>query len=163
MAGSGSNRSQEKDLLSTSRSLSSGGSGKHQILVIEDSKTDVFLIREAIEGSQIDADIEIVRDGEAATRYFDAADGNENARCPDLVLLDLNLPKKSGVQVLKHLRGSIRCRHVKVLIVSSSDAPQDRGSVENFAVEGYFKKPTNYAGFMSLGPIVKHLLESDAA
>lgn len=122
----------------------------------------MFLICEAIQSSQIDADIDIIRDGEAATRYFDAADGNENARCPDLVLLDLNLPKKSGNEVLKHIRDSVRCRQVRVLIVSSSDAPQDRGAVENFAVDGYFKKATNYAGFMGLGPVVKALLESDA-
>jgi CheY-like chemotaxis protein len=160
MGESGSNPSPEKDLPSTSRSPSSAGSRKYRILVIEDSKTDVFLIREAVASSQIDTEIDIVRDGEAATRYFDAADRNENTPRPDLVLLDLNLPKKSGNQVLKHLRDSVRCRHVKVLIVSSSDAPQDRGSVENFAIEGYFKKPSSYAGFMGLGLIVKELLES---
>jgi two-component system, chemotaxis family, response regulator Rcp1 len=129
-------------------------------LIVEDSKTDMFLMREAITSSRIEADIDVVRDGHAATRYFDAADASAGALCPDLILLDMNLPKKSGDEVLQHLRASARCKYAKVLIVSSSDAAQDRRIVEAFAVAGYFKKPSNYAEFMKLGPMVKDLLES---
>lgn len=127
-------------------------------MIVEDSKTDVFLIREAIGKCKIDAHIDVLRDGQAATEYFDAADADERAPCPDLVLLDLNLPKASGAEVLKHLRAGRRCRHATVVIVSSSDAPSDRGAVESSAVAAYFKKPSVYAEFMQLGPIVKDLL-----
>jgi DNA-binding response OmpR family regulator len=84
---------------------------------------------------------------------------NQNVPCPDLVLLDMNLPKKSGNEVLQYLRATERCRYAAVLIVSSSDTPRDRASVETFTVAGYFKKPSNYAEFMKLGSVVRDLLE----
>jgi DNA-binding response OmpR family regulator len=120
----------------------------------------VYLIREAIQRSGVDADIDVLSDGYAATQYFDEADASESAACPDLVLLDLNLPKTSGDEVLKHLRASVRCKYAKVLIVSSSDAPTDRKSVEYLAVSSYFKKPSSFAEFMKLGSIVQRLLMS---
>lgn len=129
-------------------------------MVVDDSKTDVFLMREAIGNARIYAEIDVVHDGDAATHYLDAADANDNAPPPDLILLDLNLPKKSGDEVLKHLREKARFKDVKVIIVSSSDAPRDRAAVETFAIAGYFKKPSSYAEFMTLGTIVKGLLES---
>ena len=116
-------------------------------------------MREALQHGKIDADIDVVRDGDAATRYIDSIDANENATCPDLILLDLNLPRKTGDEVLKHLRRSPRCGNVRVLIVSSSDAPQDIGTVQNLSVAGYFKKPSDYSAFMKLGPWLRKLLE----
>jgi CheY-like chemotaxis protein len=129
---------------------------------VEDNKTDVFLIREAIASCRIDAAIEVVRDGQAAVSYFEAVDERHTEACPDLILLDMNLPKRSGDEVLKHLRTSTNCRHSKVLIVSSSDAPQDREAVESSGVAGYFRKPSSYDEFMKLGPIVRTLLDPDA-
>jgi DNA-binding response OmpR family regulator len=85
---------------------------------------------------------------------------SRDAPIPDLILLDLNLPKTSGADVLKHLRESSRCKHAKVLIVSSSTLARDRSSVEDLGISGYFKKPTDYAEFMKLGPLVKALLET---
>jgi CheY-like chemotaxis protein len=129
---------------------------------VEDSKADVFLMREAIQKSEIDADIDIVRDGHEATRYFDSADADQNACVPDLILLDMNLPKRSGDEVLKHLRAGQRCKSVRVLIVSSSDGPHERRAVETFGVAGFFRKPSSYAEFMKLGLIVDLLLKTDS-
>lgn len=129
--------------------------------MVEDSKTDVFLIRKAIATAQVNADLHFVSDGEAATRFFDSADADANAPCPALVLLDLNLPKKSGDDVLRHLRSSRRCGHAAVLIVSSSDAPRDREGVTGLGVSGYFRKPSDYYEFMKLGELVKRLLAGE--
>jgi CheY-like chemotaxis protein len=129
---------------------------------VEDNKTDVFLIREAIGNSRIDADIEVLRDGQAALTWFEKVDANHTEDCPDLILLDMNLPKRSGDEVLKHLRTSTNCRHSKVLIVSSSDAPQDRDAVETSGVAGYFRKPSSYEEFMKLGPLIRKTLDADA-
>ena len=129
-----------------------------QILVVEDSKTDVFLIRQAIASAQVNADLHVVSDGDAATRFFDSADADANAPCPTLVLLDLNLPKKTGDDVLRHLRSSRRCGHAAVLIVSSSDAARDREGVARLGANAYFRKPSDYSEFMKLGDVVKRLL-----
>jgi chemotaxis family two-component system response regulator Rcp1 len=127
--------------------------------VVEDSKTDVYLIREALGRAEVTANVHVVRDGYTATNFFDAADADPNAPCPDLVLLDLNLPMKSGSEVLHHLRGSRRCKTAQVLVISSSDSAPDRASVEGLGTAGYFKKPTDYAEFLKLGPLVKSLLD----
>lgn len=103
----------------------------------------------------------MVRDGQSAVNYFDEIDAERPGACPDLVLLDMNLPRRSGDEVLKHLRTSTNCRHSTVLVVSSSDAPKDRGAVESSGVAGYFKKPSSYDEFMKLGPIIKTLLEPE--
>ena len=124
---------------------------------------DIYLIRDALRTSEIDAEIYIAPDGQAATLFFDQVDADENASCPSLVLLDLNLPKKNGVEVLNHLRRSARCADTRVLIVSSSDAPSDRAAVKDLAVSGYFKKPSDYGGFSRLGSIVRDLLDQPAS
>jgi DNA-binding response OmpR family regulator len=121
----------------------------------------MFLIREAVDRFGIVADIDVSRDGHDAIKYFEAADADEKAPYPDLILLDLNLPKASGYEVLKCLRASPRCKSAKVLIVSSADAPSDRATVEHFAGVAYFKKPSVYAEFMNLGLIVREMLAAD--
>jgi two-component system, chemotaxis family, response regulator Rcp1 len=106
----------------------------------------------------VEANVHVVTDGDAATKFFDATDADEDLPCPVLVLLDINLPKKSGDEVLQHLRHSRRCRGAQVLVVSSSDAARDRTVLAGLSIAGYFKKPSDYAEFMKLGPWVKSLL-----
>lgn len=129
------------------------------ILVVEDSGTDLFLIREALEAAKVNANLHVVTDGQAAITFIEAVETDGKRRCPELVLLDLNLPKRSGNEVLSCLRQSRRCSAARVIIVSSSDAPRDRASVADLAVAAYFKKPSDYAAFMRLGPLVKTVLE----
>ncbi len=132
---------------------------RHQILIVEDNNADVFLIREAIQLAGVDADLHVVRDGRAATNFLDAADAAEAAPSPDLVLLDLNLPKKNGDEVLRHLRNSPRCRRAQVLVVTSSDAPRERETLSALGANGYFRKPSEYAQFLALGTMVRALLQ----
>lgn len=133
---------------------------RRQILVVEDNKADLFLIRKAIEAVQVDAELNVVSDGHAAIGFFDAVDAGDTTCPPDLVLLDLNLPKRSGEEVLKHLRNSDRCRNALVLIVTSSDSTREREAAAALSVIGYFRKPSQFAEFMKLGPLVKQLLEA---
>lgn len=124
-----------------------------RVLVIEDSKTDVFLIREALESAGVRAAIDVVQDGQAALRFLD-----EEAR-PALVLLDLNLPKYSGRDVLRHIRANLRTKDLAVLVVTSSALSQDRDELTVLGFEGYFQKPSDYVSFLQLGALVKGLLE----
>jgi len=126
---------------------------------VEDSKADLFLIREALAASKIDAALHIVYDGNQAIEFIDQADLATVPR-PDLVLLDLNLPKKDGTEVLRHMRTSSVCKNAPVLIVSSSDSESDHEAAQNLGFTGYFRKPSAYAEFMKLGPIVRELLRA---
>ena len=124
-----------------------------RVLVIEDSKTDVFLIREALENAGVLAGIDVVHDGQSALRFLD-----EEAR-PALVLLDLNLPKYSGSEILRHIRTNVRTKDLVVLVVTSSALSQDREELTKLGFDGYFQKPSDYEAFLKLGPLVKGLLE----
>lgn len=126
--------------------------------MVEDNAADVFLIRDAIRHAGVDGEVHVVRDGHKAIEFVDAADSDSSAPCPDVLLLDLNLPMKSGDEVLRHVRASGRCRHIPVVIVTSSDSEQDRESARALGATGYFRKPSNYDDFMKLGPLVRQFL-----
>jgi chemotaxis family two-component system response regulator Rcp1 len=118
----------------------------------------VFLIREAIQAAHIDAELHVLSDGEKAIGFFDEADGSEEAPCPALVILDINLPKRNGGEVLEHMRKSAKCGRTPVLIVSTSDSPAERGKMQRLGADAYFRKPSEYADFMKLGEMVQALL-----
>jgi len=75
-----------------------------------------------------------------------------------LFLLDLNLPKKSGGQVLERVRQSVRCGAVPVVILTSSDSNKDKAQAANLKATGYFRKPSRLDEFMKLGPYLRDLL-----
>jgi len=122
---------------------------------VEDNPADVFLIRETIEASGIRVPVHVVKDGEAATRFFDSADRDDSAPCPVLVILDINLPKKPGLEVLQHLRRSPRCREASVIVVSTSSAAKDREKLLMSGADAYFCKPSTYEGFLKLGILIQ--------
>jgi CheY-like chemotaxis protein len=127
-------------------------------LVVEDNPADVFLIREVLEEAKLSAAVHVVRDGEQAIRFFEEADNNELALRPALVILDINLPKKQGGDVLQYMRNSRKCADVPVIVVSSSELGRDREEMMKLGANRYFSKPSAFAEFMKLGDMVKELL-----
>jgi chemotaxis family two-component system response regulator Rcp1 len=125
---------------------------------VEDNRADVYLIREAIRSAKLDVAFEVCTDGEEATRIFDHLDEDASAPCPGLVILDINLPKKSGGEVLQHMRESRRCKNALVVVVSTSDSPQDRQRMKDLGANAYFRKPSEYDEFLKLGDVLKALL-----
>lgn len=126
--------------------------------MVEDNRADVFLIQEALAESGIEANTLVLEDGQLATELIARA-GQEGAPpCPDVVLLDLNLPKKSGDEVLAFIRKSGKCQTTKVIIVTSSDAAIDRQMAVDLRADAYFRKPSSYVEYMRLGQIVRDLL-----
>ena len=115
-------------------------------------------MREALETSVPEAELHVVYDGESAIQFFDAADIDDTAPCPALVILDINLPKKHGAQVLRHMRATHRCSNALVLVATSSDSAQDRADMTHLGANRYFRKPSDYDAFLYLGEIVKSML-----
>ena len=120
----------------------------------------MFLIRQAIAAAQVNAEVTVVADGRQALDFIDKAAAGGIAGCPDLILLDLNLPKTGGIDVLRHLRSTACCKNALVLIVSSSDSSSDREAAKALGFDGYFRKPSAYAEFMKLAPMIKELIAS---
>ncbi len=117
---------------------------------------------QAIIAANIQAELHVVKDGEQAVRFFDEADRHDAAPSPNLVILDINLPKKQGGEVLRHMRKSRRCANALVIAVSTSDSPLDREEMANLGANRYFHKPSQYAEYMKLGYMIKELLTGGA-
>lgn len=131
---------------------------KPHVLLVEDNPADINLVEEALEEERLDCELHIMRDGARAIEFIEKMDADQQPT-PDVVLLDLNLPKISGEEVLKRVRSSPKCGHVKVIILSSSDRPKDRERALNLGASEYFRKPSGLAQFMLLGPKVRAIVE----
>ncbi len=118
----------------------------------------MFLIRQALKTSGIDAQIHVADDGEKAVRFFEQADDDPAAPSPDLILLDINMPRYKGGEILRRLRASARCKDALVVVVTSSDSHRDREDMDSFGADGYFRKPSEFSEFMKLGRLVRDLL-----
>ena len=125
------------------------------VLFIEDNPGDADLVRlRLVEGtSPVSVNcVSLLSDGLASL----------TRETPSVVLLDLNLPRIGGDEVLKRVRLSPRCGSVKVLILSSSNAPLDRERTMKLGATDYFRKPSTLDQFMELGPKVRALMEEPA-
>ena len=129
---------------------------KLMLLLVEDNPADVFLVREALREESLDCDLEVVDDGEQAIHFIDRVDAGGQAP-PDLLLLDLNVPRIGGEQVLRRLRQSRPCEGIAVVVMTSSDSPHDRKKAAELGAAEYFRKPANLDEFMALGKMVRRL------
>jgi len=130
------------------------------ILLIEDSSADVYIVRESLTKHLKDFELQVVSDGEKAFKWIEAADLDASVPCPTLMLLDLNLPKRSGQEILRRVRQSPRCGHVPVVILTSSDSPVDRAETAKLGATAYFRKPPDLEEFMKIGMVVERVLET---
>jgi DNA-binding response OmpR family regulator len=119
-----------------------------------------LLVREAIKLEKLPLQVYIVADGESAVNFIAAAENDTNAPFPHLVLLDLNLPKVDGLDVLRRIRASDKFSAIPVLVVTSSDSPSDRGGAAKLGA-GYFQKPVSYDEFVKVGPVLRQILTAN--
>jgi chemotaxis family two-component system response regulator Rcp1 len=158
---SGSSPSREKEQPSTSPSRgipSESAPARLNLLLAEDNLPDALLVREAIRLESLPIDVHVASDGQRAIEFIDQSDKDSNAPCPHVLLLDINLPKADGFEVLRRLRASERCGKVPVLMISSSDSPLDRNQAAQLGA-GYFRKPPSYDEFLKLGEVLRKLLK----
>ncbi len=128
------------------------------IFLAEDSQADVFLVRQALRKYNINHELHIARDGEQALKFVARMGKPGGAPCPDLILLDLNLPKADGPQVLSEFRQHPECAGTPVIVVTSSDAPKDRARVNQLGIDRYFLKPLDLDAFLQLGAVVREVV-----
>lgn len=130
----------------------------HLIVVAEDNEPDVFLIRESLDQEALDYRLQAIDDGDEVLRFVDELEANEAAPLPSVILLDLNLPKRSGTEILAHLRKGRRFAAVPVIVMSSSDSAEDQARAHASGASAYFRKPADFEQFMEIGVLVRSLI-----
>ena len=130
----------------------------YHILLAEDSAADVGIVRIALRDENLDHVLYVARDGEEAIAFIEKADNDAKVPGPDLLLLDMHLPKYDGEAVLKRLRSTERYAQIPVVVMTSSDAPQDHDRAQRHAALFYFRKPSRLEEFIQLGVIVREIL-----
>lgn len=119
-----------------------------RLLLVEDTKTDAYLLRRALEESGIAVDARVIEDGEKALAYIDNLAPEE---CPHLVVIDLNIPRYDGLEVLKRCRSKPCLAGVIVVILTSSESLRDRKRAERLGVTAFLIKPMDLDEFLALG------------
>src|SRR3569833_2702505 len=133
------------------------------ILIAEDSAADLCFVCLVLERQDLDHVLHVARDGAEAIAFIENADNHRRAPGFDILLLDMHLPKYSGEDILKRLRSTERYAQTPVVVMTSSDAEEDRHRAEKHAAHFYFRKPSRIAEFMSLGDVVGDILRAQAS
>ena len=120
-----------------------------EILLIEDSLPDIRLTERALKSGQISYNVSIVRDGIEAMAFLRRQNSYADAPRPDLILLDLGLPKKNGTEVLAEIKGDPSLKRIPVVVLTSSDAQEDILATYDLHVNAYTKKPVDADDFVN--------------
>jgi CheY-like chemotaxis protein len=118
-----------------------------EILLVEDNPGDVELVQEALAEGDIPHSLSVVGDGTEAFAYLRGEGEYAGAILPDFVLLDLKLPKKGGLEVLAEMKADPVLRRIPVIVLSSSDAPDDLLRAYDLQVSCYITKPADLDEF----------------
>jgi DNA-binding response OmpR family regulator len=128
------------------------------IVLVEDNTGDVELIRYALDGAGVNRCLRIFADGDQAIRFIDELDHGRGI-CPVAFVLDLNLPRTSGHEVLLRIRRSPVCGKAPVMIFSSSAAEVDRAEAVRLGADRYVVKPSDLDEFLQIGWVVRDVME----
>lgn len=117
------------------------------VLLVEDDPGDVLLVREALADHSSNGELSVVSDGVEAMRYVRAEGEYADAARPDLVLLDLNLPRKSGGEVLAEMKGDPQLATIPVVVLTTSNADEDVMRSYRLHANAFITKPVDFERF----------------
>jgi DNA-binding response OmpR family regulator len=121
-----------------------------EILLVEDNKGDVGLITEFFIDSKIRTNLHIAEDGEEAIRFLCGKDQFLGSPLPDIIILDWNLPKKDGSEVLKEIKENDNLKNIPVIILTTSSAEKDMLRAYDLRANAYIVKPLDFDEFMTV-------------
>ncbi len=124
--------------------------GGIEILLVEDSSADIRLTKEVFETIDIKTSVHAVTNGEDAVNFLWKQRGHEAAPTPDLILLDLNIPKIDGRAVLKMIKEDERMRRIPVIVLTTSRNDEDLGTAYDYYANAYVVKPISFHDFSVL-------------
>lgn len=120
------------------------------ILLVEDNEGDILLTREALEDAKIHVNLVVVNDGKEAIDFLNRYGKYTGAVSPDLLLLDVNLPKKNGLEVLQHVKGTHNLKHIPVIMLTTSSSPKDIDECYRNYANCYITKPIDANDFLAV-------------
>jgi chemotaxis family two-component system response regulator Rcp1 len=124
------------------------------VLLVEDDPGDVLIAREALRAGNLSARLDVVSDGVEAIAYLRKQDGYADATRPDLILLDLNLPRMSGHEVLAEVKADVALRRIPVVVLSTSASAEDIIRSYDLHANLYVTKPVDFNEFAD---VVRHI------
>jgi chemotaxis family two-component system response regulator Rcp1 len=130
--------------------VQASNTGPIEILMVEDNPRDVRLAEEALKDSKIKNNLYHVEDGVSAMRFLNREAEYTHAPHPDLVLLDLNLPRKDGREVLAEIKGDPRLRLIPVVVMTTSEAERDLVRTYDLHANAYVVKPIDLEQFVAV-------------
>ena len=129
-----------------------------RILLVEDNAADVYLMRQALKGAGLNFELTVIEDGADALSFARRLGKYANSPIPDLAVIDLNLPKNGGGEVLAAMRQSETLSKVPVAIMTSSSAPAEQLRVSVLGVQRFITKPPILEEFLQIGELLKEVL-----
>jgi CheY-like chemotaxis protein len=120
------------------------------ILLVEDNEGDIMLTKEALEEGKIVTKLSVVKDGKEAMDFISKEGRYSDADMPDLLLLDVNLPKKNGHEVLQHVKGNENLKHIPVIMLTTSSSEKDINRSYNNYANCYITKPVEVNDFLAV-------------
>lgn len=121
-----------------------------KILLVEDSIADARLLIEAFADEDINAEIIVVRDGEEASEYLKQAQANPTDACPDLILLDLNMPRKDGREFLYEIKNNEQLKSIPIVVLSTSTSLEDINKSYSLQASCFVSKPIDLEEFSAV-------------
>lgn len=121
-----------------------------ELLLVEDSPADVLMTREGLARAKVHNKLTVVRDGVEALAFLRREDPFTNATRPDLILLDLNLPRKDGREVLAEIKADPALRSIPVVILTTSKVEEDILRAYGLHANCYITKPVDFSGFVQM-------------
>lgn len=118
------------------------------ILLVEDNEGDILLTTEALQEGRIVNKISVTRDGKQAVDFLSKTGDYKNAQVPDFILLDINLPKKNGHEVLQFIKTNDKLKHIPVIMLTTSSSEADISLSYNYHANCYITKPVEVGDFM---------------
>jgi CheY-like chemotaxis protein len=124
--------------------------GTIDVLLVEDDPGDVLLTREAFSDNKVNNQLDVVSDGEEALAYLRQEGEHADARRPDLILLDLNLPRKGGLEVLEDIKADPGLRSIPVVVLTTSAADEHILRSYDLHANAYVTKPVDFDQFIQI-------------
>lgn len=128
---------------------------KPRILLVEDNPGDIRLTQEALKESQLDIHLDVVSDGEQAIDFLNKRNKYAESIRPHIILLDLNLPKKNGIEVLKEVKVQDSLKSIPIIVLTTSDADHDISKAYSLHANCYILKPVDFDDFAKVIQLIE--------